>query len=770
MNVNASSHLVLLEAIGKLKSNEREDFKIECHGFTFKKALPTKHDHFFIRFFKWLFRCHQQSSADDLTLLKKFYERIVKDIAKSNVKNSELSQRYKTSLKVACEGLKNLYRHYQEDQSPEGMLKRNDILEALSVAHANEATLGFTVKRIKAPIRPPEKSFNPNDIPVINFADMENATETLRAAAKKSNKSITEMSLEEVHQHLGALLMKENVPMGHLLDAMYKHEILHLNVVNQFATWTMGHRHRSEKNVTPESIVSFFRRLNISVGFEWKGEMHAYSEIFKQELRNEKSNDAAFQRTLNTQFKEKLLAPAKDYQKKILETCKAGSLIISNSFNRMRIHHISKSNGTTKTGVRKKFNILGKLMNESPENAAAAKHEKSHTGRFAFSVKNMLGNEDDVKLFQELIPSRKLTKQKADKLLLDAMTQMIDCEDTTMVVQRLAPEDIHCYIKSVNGTILSRKESCRVLSELIEQQKNRHSIEYSQLIQLMEWYKSNPRSSEKPTINITGRQQGSVNPKALDKHSEILAQNDRKIMLMQHDDGSLSLHSFIGATGVNNVGVTAKSVHSALGEDVGSMGMGNEANKAGWQDGASIQINSKVKTDSRQTLGQELGAFDHKGSTIVSLYFNKNTVLIPKLDAFAHTVRYKVKELTIWQKISNAFRKCFNMPLIPVRNVSRSIEVKTSMGEVIGVPKTFVAIEAVKAYAVKGSSSSDMIHQFYESFSKRYQELRVLPSHEYIEVQDRVAAELWEILEKQKRGQSLSPEENTFFYSLKKCL
>lgn len=768
---------LLLQQLGQLPSDTSEELGVVYHGHVYSIA-PTSKENFLIRFFRFIFWRPKPIHYDSLRDLKPFFEQVL-----GNVKaNPSLKPHYAPLVSAAFENLRKLFEVYRHNQTIEGMLKRNDLLEAFSVAcrrqdSLNEA-LGIHIQRIAAvtiPIDAPAASFKRTSIPLIKLSHMQTAVKLMREAASRLNKAVTELTLSEAHEALGPLLMNEQVPMGRVLDAMYGHGILRVDAVNRLATRIVGRRNQNEKNVSARSIAKFLKSLNIPVEVELNKKLYAYSETYQKALREERSNDAAFRRDFRREIiDEILLKDANEVQNQINRTCGEGNIIISNSYNRLRMHRIDRGREDEVKGrlggVHARFNITGKMMSHSEKNQRAAKNERSYIGNFAFSIKNMLGSEDnrqtDFHHASEVVSKERMDCRQANRLLLDCMTNMIDREETTMIVQRLAPVDEHHFAAPVEGRVLSREESCRALQQLLEQRgSNPHEL--AQLRVLEQHFVSQTKEErEQATINIQGTQ-SSVNTKALTTHSEILAQNDRKIMLMQHKDGAISVHAFIGATGVNMVDVTARpavgSVSSSpLGTDIGSMGFGDQPNKSGWQrglaSGASIQISSKA--GNATGLGAGLGSFDQRGSTVVSLYFNRDIVPTNELEAFTRTVRYKVESLSLLSRIRNVFcsiiGRFFGMkPTLPFR-VSRSIEAKAALGDVIALPKAYVALKAltetltdsvfneiIQAGIKARQDRGDIVSSILERFRITYDSSKTPQTP-----QDRVAHELWLVLNK----------------------
>lgn len=769
-NAAVLSRLSEMTQLSGSKAGSKEKFKVVLRGHAYSIVTIPKYNGL-VRFLRFLVR-KPVKTTENLCRLKGFFDSVVLDITQDPSKK----ERYAPLVASAFDGLKQLFEVYLKDKSSAGTLKCNDILEALSVVYRKKNSLnellGLNIQRIPEPSTTmATPSFRHTSIPLVRFSDMTRAIQLLEAA-KNTTSGLT---LNQVQQQLQGLLLEENVPMGRLIDAMYRHD-LHIHSINKLLTWVMGKKNRS-KNVTALSIVKFLKRLNVIPYIALNQQLYAYSEVYKTELRKEPSNDAAFLRSFKDEISEEFfLKQARERQEEIYKTCGEGNLIISNSFNRLRLHYITKNDqaltsGHPKKGVHAKFNITGKMMSNSAQNRHAAKHEKSYTGKFAFSIKNMLGSEDNRSTAIDkphlVVPESSLDAITANRKLLDCMTNMIDRHDMTMIVQRLAPEDVHHFAFPVKGRLISKEECCKTLIEMLKKTAQSNDYERVQLTELLHLFsKESDAEKANGTVNIQGTQ-CSVNPKALNQHSEILAQNDRRITMVRHEDDSVSIHAYVGATGVNSVDVTGKAgAENTAGVNVGSMGFGNISGKKLWQKGqakvldagTSRAVRCKSKTHINRDagkkggLGESLGNFPKEGSTVVSLYFSKDMVPVDELHRFTHTVRYKVTRNLLLTRIRNCFcvliGKHFGMKKLSSFKVSRAIEVKASLGDVIGLPKIYVAVKAVidtisnKVFddlIGRNYHSSDMILQtIQETFLKTFD-----PNKSCITQQDEIGKAIW---------------------------
>ncbi len=718
MSLTISKNAGLLQHLGTLNSNNSKDFKIiRNHGHSYSLAQPTPKMSFLKRLFKHLFSKFFQASgpkpSDDYKLLKSLFEEIADDLSK-NVLEPEKKQQYQALVENAFNGLKHLYERYRHSKHIQDVIKRNDILEAVSTATRKEKSLNtlldLKISRVKAALAKENKEvFENTSIPLIDYPNIETATRIL--------KTHSSMSLQEMQKNLKGLLHQEDVPLGYVIDIMYRYNFLRSEKLNRAATWYAGQRQKSNQNISIESIAKFFKGLRITLETEFDKELYAYSEVFQTDLRHEKSLDSAFQRKLTPHILQMLLCNAHQLQEKITRECGSGNIVIANCFNRLTMHHVGRN------GAGKKFNITGKKLNNRSRLSLSQKKN-------LFSIQNILGNEDGVDTsFLQVVKKEHLTSIDAQRLLLNSITNMIDSEDVTLFIKRLAPPDIHRFVMSAPGTILSKEETSKMLGNILQQKIDNNSKDHMtaealmklkneslQLTELCQLF-ANQSSSEKSqaTINIKGTQR-SVNRKALYEFSGIPAQNTRKIMMVRHEDGSLALHIFVGATAVDflHIGTRAND-QRILGEDIGSMGVGSEVVKKSqesWLQGLATRADSMkifAKAGSFYRAGEEMGVFDKSGSTIVSIYFNKDFIPLDKLQDFTQAANYRIIKISRWARIRNIFcryiGRFFGMKPIEPTLIARNIELKTQLGDVIGLPKNYVAMQTVKK--VIGSSTLD---------------------------------------------------------------
>ncbi|HXF29607.1 MAG TPA: phosphatidylserine decarboxylase, partial [Chlamydiales bacterium] len=245
------------------------------------------------------------------------------------------------------------------------------------------------------------------------------------------------------------------------------------------------------------------------------------------------------------------------------------------------------------------------------------------------------------------------------------------------------------------------------------------------------------------TINIEGTQR-SVSTIALRYRPAILAQNDRKIMMVQHEDGTLAIHTFIGATGVNQVRVTAVAQETlqSSGLDYGSMGFGSEDKSVGWlrkkPEGwhkglidriknfffgkSNIPVASKTSSeqsssihltpDRVKNIGDEAGTFAMGGSTVVSLYFKKDFVPTGQLSEWNQRANFTSTTARVNNHVQGA----------PVPPHIRQLEVRCNFGDPVAIPVGHAALKLFQDVLKKGfthligrgATVNDLIARFIE--------------------------------------------------------
>ena len=497
-------------------------------------------------------------------------------------------------------------------------------------------------------------------------------------------------------------LKKEGGALDKGIDLLYKHaHLLPIEKLNQFIT-KQRESLKSTEGITATVIAEFFKSLHITVETDLKGELYAYSETYVNDLRSEVSRDEAFQRKLSPLAEDILFQESRELQTDIEDTVGAGEVVIANSFNRLSHYSLEAGDST------KQFALVGKLLELSQANISAADMETVLHTSFGFSVASLLGcKPEEVKQALPAIKAEFLKEQakadpamarrKADTLALGLMARVVNKQAYEMYIQRLAPEDIHHYAASINGRVLNRKDSLVAMEKMLKKKDTpgltpAERAEIAQLEELRGYFKGDEGDSA--FISVKGTL-ASVSRAALAHRSQLLATNDRHVMMVEGRDGSISFHVFIGATAVDAVNVTAQVGEAKQGEDFGSMGAGKSKEFTGpkgvsatdQREIASIRMSRGV---GEVRTGDDQGDFTVGGSTVISLLPSRQFQPSSEMAGFSDIGRHRLNRF----KIANAFRSSFGLSTIPEE--SRSIEVKAALGNVIGQPTSILTFNTVK--------------------------------------------------------------------------
>lgn len=841
---------IILESEKLLHTLADFHLKGRVHQKNFKVVVKNGHQYtkqhsslvliFLIDIIKTIFRI-KTHHANNFFQLKKMFVGIEKEIRE----RPELATTENKALVAhALRGLENLYRAHSHDTSPESMIRRNDILEARSIAFREKegksnlnATLGLTddekIKRIvHEPLKETKATFTKYSIPLVTYNDMgeavrrmkvyaanhqkninslniqdvqkalgpldeaskllngqnqltqetwdalnanPEAVQRLNQYAKSRKKTINSLNIQDAKNALGGILIQEKVPMGVVIDLMYSHGFLNFEFVKRLATKYSGNKYKKKNRegyIHPLAIARFFKKLTISIETAYKGELYAFSEMFT-DLRKQKSPDAAFQRALKPEAIARLTEEARRKQININETIGQGNLVTNCAFDRFGIIQIPRF------GTDHLFNITGKCFADTKANIQAARKEKSYTGRFAFSLKQMLGFGNKMKIpfkpgeaitYESLAslenPVHAKTPKEAalnlKKSQIIASRSMLRCiinvfhrHENTMIVQRLAPADIHHFASTAEGRVLTWSESCQVLQKMLakrtenlEKRGKTNDPKYKELqeeirqLEELFIYFQNHQEFDEKTIDIKGNKHSSVSRKALFDHSETLALNTRRIRVVEHEDGAISIQCYVGATGVDQVNVPHLKHKHHLGEDYGSMGFGH-LDQSNWLEGLATKKES-IKLDPKKNneLGMPAGKFDKTGSTIICIHFSKDLVPIKSVEDFTKIVKHTVTKESLLIRIRNCFAKtiigkCFKMKIIESLRINRAIEVQGDWGQILALPKAYVAFKAIRKVISKeemnniisspNQTEEEILEKILESFKEKMSPLVECP-------------------------------------------
>lgn len=717
----------VLEALARLKGKDSKEladtrvqvvhdghsFSIRVGKFSFLDKIKRKFLGFITSFLIRGSELHrnikqiQYSSLRDLKALKLMFEHIEGCVTKEESSSDSSRARL---IQDAMGGVKELFHAYSGRSDDKRMTYRHDLLEAVSVA-TREGDMkewlkqqGAVVSRIAAKplVEVSRSAIKAHQIPLFRREHLVRAVQLMKAkfAGWKPPPLLTDIAGD---RELGPLLDIESVRLAAITERLYKHHNTSIiDLSGKYITSSLGKKYKKRLPAgchKAHKLMKFFKSMHILPETEIGGELYSYSEMFTRGLRAEESLDGAFQRTLSPEATKVLLKEQRKVQAEItnLLGSKKKSPVISSAFCRLRMLEVPKGSVSTK------FHITGKALNESEDTVRVSETETSYGGDFLFSIQNMLGNADDVDIHErglEELDLESLTPRKGERsdpealrhkyehLYRTFLSRAIDREDATMVVQRLAPSDIHHYVEPVGGRALSVSEACAVLKKMARVSADDQDVKTLEALQKQ--FEEQERMQGKQGYVAVGGTRQSVSTLAT-KHASPLSQNDRKIMMVQHADGSIAIHTFIGAVGVNNVALESRVDYSEVGEDRGAMGFGDDSSgeRDRWAKRASSDdvrdiinrgrsysedsIHVKEYQDDFIEAGREKGDFAMGGSTVVSIYFQKDFLPTEEMAKAMRGLRYHDDG----------------------ERMSRAVEMQVNMGDVIGVPTEFVIIKSL---------------------------------------------------------------------------
>lgn len=512
--------------------------------------------------------------------------------------------------------------------------------------------------------------------------------EKIKAIIKRDFATPT-MAEIQADPRLNAMLVKEDVALGWLVERIYSHKagvLLNNRLVNWGITTWMGFKTKRAMEEGPgrtEKVVKFFNQMHISVSSPIDGELYSYRELHGRDVRDEKTLDDAFQRPLTPTALSTLMKGANELKDEIQEVCGDTSVspVICNAFSRVRVLNVGAGN------IAEKFSITGKVLDQEQESA----EEVSYGGKFKFSIKNMLGGHETNGPVSNQVD--------AEGLYRSVLTSAMNQKDLTMVVQRLAPADIHHYGMSVGGEVLSLQRSCEVLRGMLNKSTNPKEI--AQLEQLIAWYQDKGSDNADKALSEVKGGRESVATLAT-KSKTPLSENDRKIMMVRHEDNTISVHVFIGAVGVNYVKVDAAAGKYADGADLGSMGFGDDPTrntfaevqpsaKPASKPATDESIFSAVEGNQQVAGGAAAGSFALGGSTVVSLFFREDFVPTEEMSSTTKSVAFRDSK----------------------GGMAHNIEVLAPWGKPIALPTAYVALKNLDINSKAGMSPDQILQDYF---------------------------------------------------------
>ena len=292
--------------------------------------------------------------------------------------------------------------------------------------------------------------------------------------------------------------------------------------------------------------------------------------------------------------------------------------------------------------------IVGKVL--SPQSGKQALRTGDHPAyyrqRYPFKTSELLSVNPDGLKSKKLAPGRfnhknpgsgetGIIRQSALNLIFSELNQ----SDTIQVIQRLSPSDIHHFLSPARGKILSHKQTLEYFKEKLSGRGQISATQIKKLEYLILAAHSEEDRLGRDSLNYIQISGGydSVGAEAVSLRPSILAENQRKVIVMDHSGGNFSVHVFIGATGVSNVRLDPEARLFDQGQPLGLMGTGLNYSKAFYQNmNFYFEARSETDQDGRKELvpGKYLGFFPANGSTIISYYLADYFQPVQKLQRF----------------------------------------------------------------------------------------------------------------------------------------
>ena len=509
----------------------------------------------------------------------------------------------------------------------------------------------------------------------------------------------------------------EAVPMGKMIDLLYRHRfsgrIAIGKLVTQIATWRYGSS-KLVKDVL--KTVKFYRQLHIDLWMDIGGELYSFKELFGYDLRTPKTLNESFTRSLTQQSVAKLLeksgytALTADVREKTKDT--KAQVVCANAYSRNSL--FTSEPGT----VRAPHQIREKLL-EIPSEVPT--EEESYAQRSDFSLFAAFGGFE---VEETKSPTDSCGHQAA---LLSFCSDFVNEHRVVCNVSRLAPADVHHYCAPVQGKVLTRAEICEELSLEIAKAKASGSEEKLARLESLKKYFSEEQNKGGSTINIAGSTLESVSTKAISQESGILSTNDRKILVMKHDDGSLSFHILVGASAVNSVGASQHTGAVDVGRSLGDMSFGGKKDEEWVQErtgtlykrpvmmrflrGVENQMRKILQRIKRRKQNESASegqmpavssadeakvGFGPGGSTVISLYLARDYLPEQKIEEFnAVSVREHDKK-------------------------SETIEIRCRLGDPLATPVTYQTVSLMAELNIPQEGTPK---ERLEALAKKLQEL-----------------------------------------------
>lgn len=646
------------------------------------------------------------------------------------IKNSQLDS-VKDIHKAYLE-ISSVFRMIEHNNSTKAWVHKADLLDALDILidkfpHAQLKPIEIIPPKI--PIR-----WAKGAIPIIPYSKLENATKHIQNSRTKNISPEDQVlrSRDDLQQILLGIAEPEySGKSGDMIRILTKQKFSSAEKVfgafYRTMTSLIGFIYKSPNltgsnikkiakaskamGIAPIEVLS--RKLVDDKGevFFYRGPRYLFNA--NKSIHEYRTVDEWFGRDLTRRARKDYLNKVRILEKSITnqygpDQDRASRIVISNSDCRIRVTSLENFVAPQE--------IVGKVL--SKEAALHAEQNQDtpiyYQDTYLFNVKNLLRMEKDDNLTPHLMNSSKIESFKQEKiqvkkkkntkailkrhesLLIDAQKELLATaartfqeEGAIQVIQRLAPADVHNYVSAITGTPLSLSQASDYFfkrleeSEGSEKEKDYEKRLFDQLIEVFNKQNELLDRNSQTTIDIYGGLTGnsSVQTNAIANMPSILSQNDRKIMFFRHEDGQISMHVFIGATGVNRVNVNIDSIQMTQGQQQGDMRPGKDTYK---KTNVSFKSSSKETRDGikKVRIGERQGSFDKTGSTVISYYLPSDFTILPSIEAYKKVAIYQG---TVNRKFSNRREKNKK----PIMN--KEVEILCKMGDPLLI-KTEIAL------------------------------------------------------------------------------
>ncbi|CCB91351.1 putative uncharacterized protein [Waddlia chondrophila 2032/99] len=576
-----------------------------------------------------------------------------------SIKNLSPNQR-----KELYSSIEKAFRLVEHEDSNSAWIQRADLLDAIDVLV--EDSSGELKPMLATSVEKQRK--NKEDVPLVPYKQIKEATIIKTEQMRKKIVSDKKIELEP----LDPVMVFEHSKAAKSVKKLTSREIRmenFLSVVYRTLTYVLGKYQANKLFGSARFLASMSRQLEIESSEylvrkekdEKTGEKKLVGYyrgpkfLFGKSVHEYSNRNEWFKRSLTSAATAEYLQGVEVKEAKL--TAKYGPsgqvsrLVVANSDSRIR-HHVLNPDEFGKTQE-----LTGKVLNVEAEKEAKSKGDSAayYSEKYKFSTKNLVGRENDDSMEIQTISKKMKNSEKlyvaAQHELLGGLWRAFDRQGAVQVVQRLAPADIHNYVAPLDGKPLNHKEACEVLKKRIEERLNqlqhtskdekealqKEVAHLEHLIQIFADQEEELGRASQATIDIYGTNE-SVSTPAISNKSSILAQNDRKIMMFLHEDGSFSMHVFIGATGVNKVDVDQQTKKKMKrGARQGDMQFGKDRIEKR-DDFHTATAKKTVDSHRKLRLGEWKGGFPINGSTVISYYLKDDFRALPKVDRYKKAV------------------------------------------------------------------------------------------------------------------------------------